>query len=37
MKLVQVTLVSETDFGFQRKRIHFMKYCELACAVILNI
>jgi len=25
MKLVQVTLLSETDFGFQSKHIHLMK------------
>jgi len=36
MKLVQVTLLSETDFGFQSKHIHLMKYCEYACAVILK-
>jgi len=35
MKLVQVTLLSETDFGFQSK--HLMKYCEYACAVISKI
>jgi len=32
MKLVQVTLLSETDFGFQSQHIHLMKYCEYACA-----
>jgi len=37
MKLVQVTLLSETDFGFQSKPIHLMKYCEYACAVISKI
>jgi len=37
MKLVQVTLLSETDFGFQRKHILLMKYCEYACAVISKI
>jgi len=37
MKLVQVTLLSETDFGFQGKRIHLMKYCEYACVVISQI
>jgi len=34
MELVQVTLLSETNFGFQSKHIHLMKYCEYACAVI---
>jgi len=37
MKLVLITLLSETDFGFQSKHIHLMKYCEYACAVILKI
>jgi len=37
MKLVQVTLLSETDFVFQSKHIHLMKYCEYACAVISKI
>ena len=37
MKLVQVTLLSETDFDFQSKHIHLMKYCEFACAVIWKI
>jgi len=31
MKLVQVTLLSETSFGFQSKHIYLMKYCEYAC------
>jgi len=34
---VQDTLLNETDFGFQSKRIHLMKYCEYACAVISKI
>jgi len=34
MKLVQATLLSETDFGFQSKHTYLMKYCEYACAVI---
>jgi len=37
MKLVQVTLLSETDFGFRSKQSHLVKYCEYACAVISKI
>jgi len=34
---VQVIFLSGTDFGFQSKHIHLMKYCEYACAVISKI
>jgi len=34
---VQVTLLSETDFGFQSKHTHLMKFCECACGVISKI
>jgi len=37
MKLVQGTLLSETNFGFQSKHTNPMKYCEYACAVISKI
>jgi len=37
MKLMQVTPLSETDFSFQSKHIHLMKYCEYACAIISKI
>jgi len=37
MKLVQVTLLSETDFVFQSKHIHLMKCRGYACAVISKI
>jgi len=37
MKLMQVTLLSETDFGFQSKHIHLMKHCEYAYVIILKI
>jgi len=32
--LVQVTLLSETDFGFQSKHIHLMKFCESVCLCV---
>ena len=34
---MQVTLLSETDFGFQSKHIHLMKHCEYAYVIILKI
>jgi len=34
---VQITLLSDTDFGFQSKHIHLMKYYEYACAIISKI